>query len=74
MVCEEEESEEEEPELLPGALLARVQSQSKRLPVGLEMKKVEVAADKRARLTKWDRYMKRFNYVKALDAALLVGV
>lgn len=59
---------------MPGALLARVQSQSKRLPVGLEMKKVEVAADKRARLTKWDRYMKRFNYVKALDAALLVGV
>ena len=55
-------------------MLARVQSQSKLLPVGLEMKKVEVAADKRARLTKWDRYMKRFNYVKALDAALLVGV
>lgn len=51
-----------------------MQNQNKRLPVGLEMKKVEVAADKRARLTKWDRYMKRFNYVKALDAALLVGV
>lgn len=33
-----------------------------------------MAAEKRKKLTKWDQYMRKFEYVKALDAVLSVSV
>ena len=33
---------------------------------------MEVVAEKRKKLTKWDQYMRKFEYVKALDAVLSV--
>ncbi|KAK8824541.1 hypothetical protein WA577_006938 [Blastocystis sp. JDR] len=65
-----EEEEEKEKTLLPGALLGREAEKAKGLPKELEAKKVEVRAPAKQRQTRWDRYLRKFNYMKALDAAL----
>lgn len=70
----QEEEEEKEKTLLPGALLGREAEKAKGLPKELEAKKVEVRAPAKQRQTRWDRYLRKFNYMKALDAALEVGV
>ena len=62
----------ETPSLLPGALLSELPHQTTRLRPGLELKRVEVEQDKRRRLHKWDHYLRKFEYVKALDAVLVV--
>ncbi|KNB41539.1 u3 small nucleolar RNA-associated protein 15-like protein [Blastocystis sp. subtype 4] len=62
--------EEEQPTILPGAFFARAPAVEKRVRPEIEAKKVEVAAEKRKKLTKWDQYMRKFEYVKALDAVL----
>lgn len=35
---------------------------------------MEVRAPAKQRQTRWDRYLRKFSYTKALDAALEVGV
>ena len=65
---------EEQPTILPGAFFARAPAVEKRVRPEIEAKKVEVAAEKRKKLTKWDQYMRKFEYVKALDAVLSVSV
>ena len=59
---------------MPGALLSQLPQQTKRLRPGMELKRVEVEQDKRRRIHKWDHYMKKFEYVKALDSVLIVRV
>ena len=54
-------------------MLAREAEKAKGLPKELEAKKVEVKATGRKTLSKWDRHIRKFNYTKALDAALEVG-
>ena len=34
---------------------------------------MEVVANQNKKQTKWDQYMRKFEYVKALDAVLAVG-
>lgn len=57
---------------MPGALLSQLPQQTKRLRPGMELKRVEIEQDKRRRIHKWDHYLKKFEYVKALDAVLIV--
>jgi hypothetical protein len=52
-------------------LLARI-SEAKRIKPENEAKKVEVVVSKRVRQEKWDRYMRRFEFGKALDVVLTV--
>ena len=68
------EKTEETPALAPGALLARVVYRSKRVDPELEAKKVEITAGKRVRQSKWNRYLRKFEYKKALNAVLEVGI
>lgn len=68
------ERAEETPALPPGALLARAVQRSRRVDPALEAKKVEVAAGKRAHLAKWNRYLRKFEYKKALNAVLEVRI
>ncbi len=76
LICDEQNTteEEEQPTILPGAFFARAPAVEKRVRPEIEAKKVEVAAEKRKKLTKWDQYMRKFEYVKALDAVLSVSV
>lgn len=69
-VREQAEKTEETPALAPGALLARVVYRSKRVDPELEAKKVEITAGKRVRQSKWNRYLRKFEYKKALNAVL----
>lgn len=69
----QEEEEEEAQSLLPGALLGREKEKAKGLPKELEVKKVEVKAVGKRKLSRWDRHLRKFNYTKALDAALEVA-
>ena len=39
----------------------------------MELKRVEIEQDKRRRIHKWDHYLKKFEYVKALDSVLVVS-
>ena len=73
-VREQAEKTEETPALAPGALLARVVYRSKRVDPELEAKKVEITAGKRVRQSKWNRYLRKFEYKKALNAVLEVGI
>ena len=66
--------EDNQPTILPGNLFRRPESTEKRVKPEVEARKVEVVADKRKKLNKWDQYMRKFEYVKALDAVLAVCV
>ena len=68
------EEKETQPAMAPGALVAQVETQSKRVAPDMEAKKVEVTLDKRTHLAEWDLYLRRFEYKKALSAALEVGL
>ena len=60
--------------MAPGALVTQVETQSKRVTPDMEAKKVEVQLDKKAHLAVWDMYLRKFEYKKALSAALEVGL
>ena len=64
--------EENQPIILPGNLFRRTESTEKRVRPEVEARKVEVVADKRKKQNKWDQYMRKFEYVKALDAVIAV--
>ena len=73
-VREKPEKKEETPALAPGALLARVAHRSKRANPELEAKKVEIAAGKEVHQSKWNYYLRKFEYKKALNTVLEVGM
>ena len=62
--------EEETPALRPGALFAKPVSRKR---AGAAARS-EVAPGRAEKLSTWDRHLKQFEYVKALDAVLQVGV
>ena len=64
--------EEKQPTILPGNLFRRTESTEKRVRPEVEARKVELVADKRKKQNKWDQYMRKFEYVKALDAVIAV--
>lgn len=64
------QEEEETPTLRPGALFAKPASRKR---TGTAARS-EVTPGRAEKLSKWDQHMKRFEYVKALDAVLQVGM
>ena len=64
--------EEKQPTILPGNLFRRTESTEKRIRPEVETRKVDVVAEKRRKQNKWDQYMRKFEYVKALDAVIAV--
>ena len=68
------DKEEVQPAMEPGALVKQVETQSKRVTPDMEAKKVEVKLDKRQHLAEWDLYLRKFEYKRALSAALEVGL
>ena len=65
--------EEKQPSILPGNLFRSATPAEKRIKPEIEARKVEVVANQNKKQTKWDQYMRKFEYVKALDAVLAVG-
>lgn len=63
---ENAQEEEETPTLRPGALFAKPASRKR---TGTAARS-EVTPGRAEKLSKWDQHMKRFEYVKALDAVL----
>ena len=64
------QEEEEQPTLRPGALFAKPASRKRSGTAA----RSEVTPGRAEKLSKWDQHMKRFEYVKALDAVLQVGM
>ena len=58
--------------MLPGALIAEKPDSMKRGPSAVEVTEVNVENKRAKKEAPWDRYLKRFEDMKALDSALAV--
>lgn len=60
--------------MLPGALIAEKPESMKRNHTAVEVTEVNVENKRAKKEAPWDRYLKKFEDMKALDSALAVDV